>query len=71
MPMPDLTPVQSSNIAAVGHDGDHLYVQFHGGSTWKYHNVPADQHAEMIKASSVGKFFGKHVKPNFKAEKVS
>lgn len=69
--MPDLTPVQSSNIAAVGHDGDHLYVQFHGGSTWRYRDVPADKHAEMIKAASVGAFFGKHVKPHHVGEKVS
>lgn len=70
MPTPDLTPVQSSNIAAVGHDGDHLYVQFHGGSVWKYRNVPAEKHAEMLGNKSVGKFFGQHIKPNYDAEKM-
>lgn len=69
MPMPDLTPVTSSNIEAIGHDGADLYVKFSTGPVWRYRDVPADVHAEMLNSKSVGSFFARQVKPNYKGEK--
>lgn len=69
MPMPDLTPVTSSNIEAIGHDGTDLYVKFHNGRVWRYRNVPADVHAEMLRQKSPGSFFSTQVKPNYQGEK--
>ena len=42
MPMPDMQPVSSSNIAAVGYDAENqtVYVQFLNGSTYAYKGVP-------------------------------
>lgn len=60
-----LAAVKSSQIAAIGHDPgtNTLRVQFNGaGSTYDYANVPAAVHGEMLKAESIGKFFGAKVK---------
>lgn len=61
---PDLTPVTSSNIAGLAHDGKSLFVKFNGGSVWRYDNVPASHHEEMTgpTCESVGRYFNAHVK---------
>ena len=71
-----LTPVQSSQIHAIGHDAatSTLRVQFKGkdgpGSTYDYPGVPAALHGEFVKAESLGKFFGAHVKGKFEFKKL-
>jgi hypothetical protein len=71
-----LTPVQSSQIHAVGYDAGSrtLRIQFKSaggpGSTYDYPGVPADKHADFLKAESVGKFFGAHIKGKFDFKKL-
>lgn len=62
--MPNLVPVTSSNIAAIGHDPDtnELHVRFHSGATHIYSGVTAAQHAALVGADSVGKHFMAHVR---------
>jgi hypothetical protein len=63
-----LTPVQSSQIKAVGYDAGRskLRVQFHGsGATYDYDKVPAETAAAFQKAESIGKYFGANVKGKF------
>lgn len=59
---PELTPLKSSNIAAVGHDGEALYVQFRSGKTYSYPGVDAAHFRAMIETDSPGSYFHKHVK---------
>lgn len=63
--MVDLTPVQSRNIAAIGHDCDknEMHVQFKNGRTGIYGNVVQKMFDEMLAAESIGghhrsKFYG-------------
>jgi KTSC domain len=65
----DLKPVTSSNIAAVGHEGDTLYVKFKSGPTWKYTPVNAATYDEMLAAHSIGGYFARHIKPTCHAER--
>ncbi len=62
-----LTPVESSQVKAIGYDPKTktLACQFaHGlGSIYHYPNVEPETHAAFIGAESIGKFFGKHIKP--------
>lgn len=60
----NLTPVQSSQIAAIGHDAaaNHLFVQFRRGDTYRYENVTVDAHAELMRSESVGKHFNAHLR---------
>lgn len=65
-----MTPVKSSNLAAVHHDGAHLKVQFTNGATWRYADVPASKYEAMLSAPSVGGYFHKHIRSHYKGEKV-
>ena len=61
-----MLPVNSSNIAAIGHDASEalMHVQFTSGSVYEYESVSADEHAELLAAPSVGSHFAKHFKRN-------
>lgn len=65
-----LTPVESSQIAAIGHDPETntLAIQFKnwkGDSTSLYHyeHVSAEDFASFQAADSKGRHFDKHIKP--------
>jgi formylglycine-generating enzyme required for sulfatase activity len=65
-----MIPVESSQIAAVGHDLDTntLAIQFTAksgtGSVYHYSNFTAEDFAEFMGAESLGSHFGKVIKPN-------
>ena len=50
-----LKPVVSSNVSAVGRDGDVLIVRFHGGATYGYPQS-GNMYDDMLSAPSKGKF---------------
>lgn len=60
----NLTPVESSNIAAIGHSPITLTltVQFKNGTTYQYECVSASLFDQLIKADSVGSAFHKLIK---------
>lgn len=62
-----LTPVESSQVRAIGYDAatKTLAVQFTRGAGAIYHypNVEPETHESFLKAESIGTFFGKHIKP--------
>lgn len=69
-----LTPVDSSQINAIGYDAASktLAIQFKGysgkvGATYHYANVTPAQFAEFNKADSKGRWFGAHLKDAVKA----
>lgn len=53
------TKVTSSLLHDVGHDGKALEVTFKGkpNQPYRYPGVPAELHADMMNAASVGSFF--------------
>lgn len=60
----EMKPVQSSQIAAIGHDGgSKLRVQFRAGGLYEYANVTPEEFAKLESATSIGSHFGKHIKP--------
>ena len=62
-----LSPVTSSQIAAIGHDpaSNTLAIQFKSGKAPVYHyaNVDAELFEQFRTADSIGSFFYKHIKP--------
>jgi KTSC domain len=53
----ELVPVESSNVAGVGHDpaADELHVRFKSGPTvYVYSNVTAEKHQALMSADSIG-----------------
>jgi hypothetical protein len=61
-----LFPVTSNQVAAIGYDGASktLAVKFTRGTGAIYHypNVEPQTHADFVAATSIGTFFGKHIK---------
>jgi hypothetical protein len=62
----------SSVIKAVEYDDDtrELDITFPGGKTYRYFHVPADIHAGLLDAESLGKFFNKEIKDVYRHEEV-
>jgi hypothetical protein len=65
----DFTPVVSSNIGGLAHDGADLHVQFKNGSHYVYASVPRDIYHSALAAESVGKFIDQNVKGKFSHSK--
>lgn len=61
-----MIPVQSSNIAALGHDPINLTltVEFKSGAKYLYQSVPVLLFDQLIKSDSVGSAFHKLIKSN-------
>ncbi len=65
-----LTPVKSSQLAAIGHDPatETLAIQFltkgQPGNVYHYRNFTAAEYAAFASAESAGAHFGKHIKPH-------
>ena len=59
-----MTPVQSSNIAAISHDPINLTmtVEVKNGHRYQYERVPTSLFDQMLKADSVGSAFHKLIK---------
>ena len=62
--MPDMIYVDSTNIEAIGYDGDaqDLHVRFVGGGTYLYHGVPRSVFDELMNAPSKGSFLNRELK---------
>jgi len=62
----------SSNVAAIGHDGnsDTLQVEFHNGGTYQYFDVPEHLFESLRDADSVGGFLAAHIKGSYRYSKV-
>jgi hypothetical protein len=64
------TAVKSSQIASVGYDAGSqtLEIKFKSGGRYRYAKVPPAVHADLMKAESIGKHFGAHVRGKFSHE---
>jgi hypothetical protein len=67
---PPMTPVVSSNIDSIGHDGAALWIKFKHGGVYRYPTAGRDLHDEMLKAPSVGQFFHTSVRGTHQGEKI-
>lgn len=68
-----LTPVDSSNVAAVGYDeaARELHVQFRSGQTYRYFDVPPDVHAALWHPdTSIGSHISRNVRGVYRCELV-
>src|SRR5207245_896342 len=66
--VPEMRPVASSTIAAIGYDPDarELYVQFNSPpGTYVYYPVAAAVYEEFLRAPSKGDFFNRKVKGTY------
>lgn len=61
----NMVPVQSSNIVAIGYDGEprELRVEFKGNRTYVYSGVSPEEFDAFLKADSKGKHLNENIKP--------
>ena len=64
------TPVESSNIRAVGYEPRTLEVEFRNGSVYAYSDVPDSVHQELMQAESKGKFLNAKIKKSYPYRRV-
>ena len=67
-----LSPVESSNITAIGYDAArrHLYVQFKAAGVYRYADVPPDAVASFVGAESIGRHFARYIKGAYKHTRI-
>lgn len=70
MPKPEMHPIKSSNIEAIGHDGDALHVQYRGGGTYTYAGVPESTFHAARSADSIGRFLHVNIKGQYDHAKL-
>ena len=63
------TPVQSSNIISVGHDGTNLYVNYKSG-TYMYENVDKSVYESLLSSDSKGRFMNENIKGKYNYSRV-
>jgi hypothetical protein len=68
----EMVPVESSNVAAIGHDAaaNELHVTFKGGATYVHFDVHRVFFHNMLAAKSKGQFYADHIKGVFKHRKL-
>lgn len=64
------TPVDSSSIKSIGHEGSTLHVEFTNGGVYEYKKVPAALAQKLMSAGSVGGYFAANVRGAFTARKL-
>ena len=67
-----MTPVNSSNIKAIGYNklALELHVEFKSGKTFAYKYVSPSEYLDFLEADSVGKHFAQFIKPGRDAVEV-
>ncbi len=67
MPAPEMKPVQSSYVAALGYDpaAQEFYVQWNSGQTSVYSQVPALVASDVTNAPSIGKAIHAQIKGQY------
>jgi hypothetical protein len=70
LPVFPMQPVKSSNIAKLGWRDGELRVEFSNGGLFSYAGVDNATYRQLIAASSLGKHFGKYIRPKFKGTKL-
>jgi len=68
MPKLARTAVESSALASVGYDEDleMLEVEFTSRNVYRYYEVPARVHHELLHAPSKGQFFNTRIRNAFR-----
>lgn len=61
----NMIPVSSSDIASIGYEGTTMYIRFHSGGLYAYHNVPLSVYTGLMNASSHGQYFHAHIKGRY------
>lgn len=70
--MPDMIPVSSSNVSALGFDDTEqvVYVEFMNGSIYIYKGVSKIEFEGLLNAPSIGSYLHRNFKNFFPYERI-
>jgi KTSC domain-containing protein len=62
------TPVNSSALVSVGYDHDRLVLETEltSGAVYQYLDVPESVFLELMSADSLGKYYNKNIRNNYR-----
>jgi hypothetical protein len=60
----------SSNVQRISWRADTLYVEFKGGSVYRYHGVPEDEYETLKSAVSAGRYLRARIQPRYDALRI-
>lgn len=70
--LPEMFPVESSNVAKIGHASPAtLFVEFKNGGVYAYNGVDEPLFDRLRRADSIGKFLNSEIKGKFPFVKVN
>jgi hypothetical protein len=72
--MPDMKPVASTSIAAIGYDAEkrELHIRFiDPAGTWVYHEVAPFTAAAFLRSTSKGTFFNDALKGRYETTRLA
>ncbi len=63
----EMIPVASSNIEAIGYEASKrwLDIRFNSGGLYRYFEVPAYEHQQLMAASSKGSYHAQNIKERY------
>jgi lysyl-tRNA synthetase class 2 len=66
--LPKMEPVESGTVSGMTYDAQEakLYLRFHGGRVYAYHDVPLEVFAKLKASPSKGRFVGQHIRGKFR-----
>lgn len=72
MNLPQMIPVQSSNVASLGYDEttQTAYVQFLNGTIYMYKGVTKVEFESLMNAPSIGSYFNRNFKNIYPYERI-
>ncbi|HEX5982952.1 MAG TPA: KTSC domain-containing protein [Solirubrobacterales bacterium] len=62
--------MDSSSIAAVGHEAGVLEVRFRNGGVYRYLDVPEEVCAALMEAESKGRFFNRRIRDVYRCQRI-
>lgn len=62
--------VESETLASVGYEGGTLELEFRDGPVYRYVDVPAAVHAQLMAADSKGRFFNARIRDRFRDVRI-
>lgn len=68
--MVNMVQVESSNVVAIGHDGNDLYVEYNSGHTYCYRNVPKQVYEALLAAPSKGSYMNENIKYSYDYKRI-
>lgn len=70
--IPEMTPVNSSNIAEVGYNEENqeVYVRFLNNSLYVYKGVPLFEYKGLINSPSLGSYINRNYKNVYPYERI-